>query len=95
MINYKTMSSADFVDPAHRLCELYRKINHVDVFGKPDWLTYPSTVPSALASPGLLSYLSGVVRGPSVVSTTNTARRLAGRVRLAFSLMPCAEPGSS
>ena len=30
LINYKTMSSADFVDPAHRLCELYRKIDHVD-----------------------------------------------------------------
>src|SRR5438445_13243067 len=50
----------------------------INVFGKPDWLTYPSTVPSALASPGLLSYLSGVVRGPSVVSATNTARK-AGR----------------
>ena len=30
MINYKTMSSADFVDPAHRLCELYRKVDYVD-----------------------------------------------------------------
>src|SRR6266566_2142852 len=31
----------------------------INVFGKPDRLTYPSTVPSALASPGLLSYLPG------------------------------------
>ena len=30
LINHKTMSSADFVDPAHRLCEVYRKIDHVD-----------------------------------------------------------------